>query len=502
MSERSYRHIVDIAPEGIWTVDAVGRTTYVNTRLCELLGYSAREMDGRTLREYLHDDSTAAGEHIFAAGGAMIAVEHEVRFSRKDGSDLWARVSTAPILTDHGVVIGGVAMVADVTARKQLEQRFLQAQRMESVGRLAGGVAHDFNNLLSVIIGWTEMAMAELPKAHPSRASLEEVLSAGQGAAKLTRKLLAFSRQQVVAPTVFSPNTLVADIDDMLRRLIGEDIEFVVHTDPALGTIHMDRGQLEQVLMNLVVNARDAMPDGGRLTIETANTVLGAEFATRTGEVTAGQYVMIAVSDSGVGMSDDVKAHLFEPFFTTKMREKGTGLGLSTCHGIMKQAGGHIVVESGEGAGTTLKLYVPRCVEASAPELSHARLDAASGPETILLVEDESAVRRVTESILEARGFRVVSAASGEEALRLIETGPGPLHLLLTDVVLAGGMSGGKLAKRVRGLRPGLRVLFVSGYADDVSALHDIRLQKAAFLQKPYTGDELGQKVREVLDAK
>jgi CheY-like chemotaxis protein len=368
------------------------------------------------------------------------------------------------------------------------------------VGRLAGGVAHDFNNLLSVILGWTEMAMAELPAGHAVRPSLEEVLKAGEGAASLTRQLLAFSRQQVVEPTLFNANDLVVEMDKMFRRLIGEDIQLVTRTDPALGTVKMDRGQLEQVLMNLVVNTRDAMPEGGKLTIETANVVLDAEYPRTHADVMPGDYVMLAVSDSGAGMNEEVKTHLFEPFFTTKERGKGTGLGLATCYGIVKQAGGHIVVDSEEGVGTTIKIYLPRRHEAAEAVARLRKKTPVHGVETILLVEDEPAVRRVTARMLEAQGYRVLSTSSGEEALRVIEEAREPMQLLLTDVVLSGGMSGRVLADRVHALRPELKVLFASGYTSDVTILHGLLEQSVALVQKPFTAELLGRKVREVLD--
>jgi CheY-like chemotaxis protein len=346
------------------------------------------------------------------------------------------------------------------------------------------------------------MALEELPADHAIRPSLEEVLKAGEGAAGLTRQLLAFSRQQVVEPTLFCPTDLVVEMDKLFRRLIGEDIQFATRSAPDLGTVKMDRGQLEQVLMNLVVNARDAMPEGGKITIETANVTLDAEYPRQHAGVTPGEYVMLAVSDSGVGMSEEVKTRLFEPFFTTKESGKGTGLGLATCFGIAQQAGGHIGVYSEEGVGTTMKVYLPRRGEAADAVSHHRTVAQAHGAETILLVEDEPAVRRVTSKMLEAQGYRVVSASGGEEALRIVEDARELIDLLLTDVVLAGGMNGGVLAERARTLRPALRVLFASGYTSDMTILHGLLEHGVTLAHKPFTSESLGQKVREVLDAK
>jgi two-component system cell cycle sensor histidine kinase/response regulator CckA len=352
-----------------------------------------------------------------------------------------------------------------------------------------------------VILGWTAMALEELPVDHAVRPSLEEVLKAGEGAAGLTRQLLAFSRQQVVESTLFSPNDLVVEMDKMFRRLIGEDIHLVTRTEPELGTVKMDRGQLEQVLMNLMVNARDAMPEGGKITIETTNVTLDAEHANKHADATPGEYVMLAVTDSGEGMSEEVKSRLFEPFFTTKESGKGTGLGLATCYWIAQQAGGHISVDSEQGVGTTMKIYLPRRLQVEAAASRHPGSASGHGVETILLVEDEPAVRRVSARMLETLGYRVLLASGGQEALRIIEDGREPLHLLLTDVVLSGGMSGGVLAEQVRAMRPDLRVLFVSGYTSDVTILHGLLEQGISLVQKPFTTESLGRKVREVLDA-
>ena len=482
--------------------DCAGTIAWVNAAFTECTGYSAAEAVGKNPRDLLrsgvHDQ--AFYKKIWETILAGSVWRGEMTNRRKDGS-LYPEMQTiTPVRDTHGEISHFIAVKRDLTKDKQLQAQFLQAQKMESVGRLAGGIAHDFNNLLSVILGWTEVVMSDLPESHPVQSSLEEVLKASQGAAVLTRQLLAFSRQQLVEPTVF--NDLVVAIDKMFRRLIGEDIELVTRTDPELGTVRMDRGQLEQVLMNLVVNARDAMPEGGKLRIETANVVLDSEYPRTHSDIAPGEYVMLAVSDSGTGMSEEVKTRIFEPFFTTKERGKGSGLGLATCYGIVKQAGGHIAVYSEEGNGTTFKVYLLRRGELAESALRGPRKTPTHGVESILLVEDEPAVRRVTAHMLEAQGYRVVSVATAEEALRVIEDGREPLHLLLTDVVLAKGMSGRELAERVRALRPTLKVLFATGYTSDAIILHDLLEQGVTLIQKPFTSELLGHKVREVLDAK
>jgi PAS domain S-box-containing protein len=483
--------------------DRSGTIEWVNRAFTALTGYAAADVLGknpRLLKSGKHNLAFYQSLWETVLSGQTWRAETTNR--RKDGSLYTEYQIITPVLNESGVITHYVAIKEDITERLQLQAQLLQAQKMESVGRLAGGVAHDFNNLLSVIIGWTGMALEELPAGHAVRPSLEEVVSAGERAASLTRQLLAFSRQQMVETTLFSVNALVVEMDKMLRRVIGEDIEFVTRTDPELGTVKMDRGQLEQVIMNLVVNARDAMPEGGTLTIETANVVLDAEYPRRDADVAPGEYVMVAVSDSGTGMSEEAKTHVFEPFFTTKALGKGTGLGLATSYGIVKQAGGQIAVYSEERLGTTMKVYLPRHHEAAAGAVRRHRKTPARGVETILLVEDDPAVRRVTARMLEAQGYRAVSTNSGEDALRVIEDGREPWHLLLTDVILAGGMSGPVLAERVRALRPDLKVLFASGYTSDVAILHGLMEQRVALVQKPFTAELLGRKVREVLDTK
>jgi PAS domain S-box-containing protein len=447
------------------------------------------------------------GVAIAGAVESGTSYDIEVEMIRGDGATSWTTTRGEAVRGADGAVVKLRGTVLDITARKRAEEerasigaQLRQAQKMESVGRLTGGIAHDFNNLLSVIVGWTGMVLDDLPADDQIRPALQEILSAGQRAAALTKQLLAFSRQQVGEPVLFSPNDLVVGMDTMLRRLIGEDIEYVTRTDPALGTVKMDRGQLEQVVMNLVVNARDAMPTGGKLIIETANIVLDAEYSRRDPDVAPGDFVMVAVSDSGVGMSDEVKSRLFEPFFTTKAAGKGTGLGLATSFGIVKQAGGQIDVYSEPGVGTSMKIYLPRQHETAQQAARLRQKTPIHGVETILLVEDEEAVRHVVVRMLEQQGYRVLSTANGDEALRVVEEAREPLHLLLTDVILAGGTTGPGLAEQVHALKPDLKVLFMSGYTGDIVSLSDLLAKRAMFLQKPFTATSLGEKVRQVLD--
>jgi CheY-like chemotaxis protein len=370
---------------------------------------------------------------------------------------------------------------------------------MEAVGRLAGGIAHDFNNLLTVINGYSHLILGRLDKLDPSYKELEEIHKAGEHAAALTRQLLAFSRKQVLQPHVLNLNAIVNNVDQLLRRLIGEDIQLVTLLDRNLGSVKVDPGQIERVILNLAVNARDAMPQGGKLTLTTANVDLDENFALQHREVKPGRHVMIAVADSGAGMTDDVKAHLFEPFFTTKGPGKGTGLGLATAHGVIRQSEGHIGVASEPGRGTTFKIYLPRVdVASESIPKADAPRKGVRGSETVLLVEDEASVLLFARSVLATSGYRVIEARHAEEALVIAERHPGTIHLLLTDLVMPG-LSGVELARRLVALKPGLRVITMSGYADTL--LHKgILTPGTAFLSKPFTPETLLGKVRETLE--
>ncbi len=388
----------------------------------------------------------------------------------------------------------------DITDRSRLEEQLLWSQRMESIGRLAGGVAHDFNNLLTSIAGYAELGMNRVDPDDRLYRDLQEILRATDRASQLTRQLLAFSRREITEPKVINLNEVLLDTNKMFLRLIGEDIELVIVPAEGLGCVKVDPGQIEQVLVNLLVNARDAMANGGKLTIETASVTLDADYSARHVGVSPGEYIMLAVSDTGVGMAEEIKAHLFEPFFTTKEVGKGTGLGLATCYGIVKQSGGNIWVYSEPGVGTTFKIYLPR-VEEDGEHLP--KLDASKelprGRETVLLVEDEPSVRRVTALMLREQGYTVFEAATGAEAIQVAMDHKGKeIHLLLTDVVMPQ-MSGRELADRLRGDRPDMKVLFFSGYTDNVIVHHGLLDSGITFLQKPFLPATLANKVRDLL---
>jgi nitrogen-specific signal transduction histidine kinase len=395
----------------------------------------------------------------------------------------------------------GVAFVLDITERKQLQQQLIQSQKMEAVGRLAGGVAHDFNNLLTAIFGYAELLTEELPEGSPARKDVEEIRKASERAASLTRQLLAFSRQQVLQPVVLSVNDLVEDVEKMLRRLIGADVELRTALAPDAGNVRADPGQLEQVILNLAVNARDAMPTGGKLTIETQNAELSEMYAEAHQPVVPGAYVMLAVSDTGVGMDAKTQGRIFEPFFTTKGKNKGTGLGLSTVYGIVKQSGGYIWTYSEPGHGTTFKVYLPHVDAPVEPAVRPPDPGGAlAGTETVLLAEDDELLRPLARGLLEKLGYTVLDAGTAAEALTLARAHEGPIHLLIADVVMPGE-SGRLLARRLAELRPDLRVLYTSGYTDEAIVHHGMLEPGLNYLQKPFTPAALAGKVREVLDA-
>jgi two-component system cell cycle sensor histidine kinase/response regulator CckA len=387
----------------------------------------------------------------------------------------------------------------DVTERHTLEEQYRQAQKMEAVGRLAGGVAHDFNNLLTVILGYCELLLADLDPGDPRRADTAEIQKAGTRAAGLTRQLLAFSRKQIVEPTPLDLNAVIIDIRPMLGRLIREDVKVMLGLRPELASVTADRGQVEQIVMNLAVNAQDAMPRGGTLTLETANIELGEHYARSHLGVEPGQYVVLTVTDTGTGITPQVRARLFEPFFTTKEVGRGTGLGLATVHAIVTRSRGSVSVDSEVGKGTSFKVYLPRAdaaeLVAEAPSLT-ARLH--TGTETVLVVEDADGLRELTRRLLQRLGYTVLVAESAEEAFQLFESNPS-IHVVLTDVVMPGG-SGPDLTSKLVERRPGLKVIYMSGYTDEAIVQHGVLKPGIAFLHKPFTSEALGRKVREVLD--
>jgi len=417
---------------------------------------------------------------------------------RRDGATVWIDVFVSPSEWDGEPAL--LATLMDLTERRGLEQQYRQAQKMEAVGQLAGGVAHDFNNLLTAISGYTDMVREDLPPDDPRRADLDEVRRAADRAAALTRQLLAFSRRQLLQPRVLDVNEVVHGMAKMLHRLIGEDVQLRTTLAPGPQRTNADLGQLEQVIMNLAVNARDAMPEGGDLTIETSTVTLDAEYAALHPDARPGPHVLLAISDGGDGMTADVQAHIFEPFFTTKGPGKGTGLGLATVYGIVKQSGGHVTAYSEAGRGTSMKVYLP-VADAEVASAAAVATDAPPpvGSETILLVEDEDGVRRLTRSILERYGYHVLQARDGAEAVALCHGHRGEIHLMLTDVVMPG-MGGGESAELIRQLRPGMKVLFMSGYADRAVTEHRVLGADTPYLQKPFTPAVLARKVRDVLD--
>jgi len=398
-------------------------------------------------------------------------------------------------------------VTTDITARKeaergraQLEEQLRQAQKIDSMGRLAGGVAHDFNNILTAIRGYAELMLLELAPGDPMRSSVTEISRAGERAADLTRQLLAFSRRQLLQPRVLALNSLIADSIKMLQRLLGEDIELVTLLDPELGHVKADAGQMEQVILNLALNARDAMPQGGKLTLETRNVILQEEYAQKHFSLQPGSYIMMTISDIGCGMDPHTLSHIFEPFFTTKEPGKGTGLGLSTVYGIVQQSGGSIWVYSEPGRGTTFKIYLPR-IEEPLDEAGEKRIESDNprGSETILVVEDDEIVRKLTCQALRRYGYQVIEAANGIEALLSCEKYPEPIPLMITDVVMPQ-ISGPELATRLRLLHPETQVLYISGYTDDAVVRHGLLDAALYFLQKPFTPGALVHKVRDILD--
>jgi len=497
-SEAHYRVLFERNPNPLCVYD---RETLaflaVNEVAIRHYGYSREEFLAMTLEDLrLPEDVPRLRRQVAMSEEGLVEAD-ESRHRKRDGSIIDVEI------TRHTLTFAGrpaaLAMALDITKRKSLESQLLQAQKMEAVGRLAGGIAHDFNNLLTVIFASSDLMLKYLNADDPHRPDVEEIRKAADRAAALTRQLLAFSRQQLLVPQVLDLNALVANLERMLQRVIGEDVEFRTALAPALGAVRADPGELERVIMNLVVNARDAMPQGGMLTIETADAELGGVDAQEHLPVQPGWYVMLAVSDTGVGMDAAIKAHVFEPFFTTKEKGKGTGLGLSTVYGIVKQSGGYIWVYSEPGCGTTFKIYLPR-VEAEAEPLAPRSEPPVSlrGSETVLLVEDEDAVRNLTRKVLEAHGYAVLPAAGGQEALRLASEYDGPIHLLLTDVVMPN-MSGRDLARRLASVREETKILYVSGYTDDTIVHHGVLEPGIAFLQKPFTPEALVRKLREVL---
>jgi PAS domain S-box-containing protein len=500
-SEERYRDLVENAHDIIYSHDLEGNYTSVNKAGEQITGYTREEALKMNLMqtvapEYLEGTREMIRKKL--AGEKVTAYELEV--IAKDGHRVTLEVNTKLVMQD-GVAVGVQGIARNITERKQLEDQLRQSQKMEAVGRLAGGVAHDFNNLLTAIIGYSELSIRKLKAEDPLRHNIEEIKKAGERATNLTRQLLAFSRKQVLQPKVLDINTVVSDVEKMLHRLIGEDIDLRTLLAPELGSIKADPGQIEQVILNLVVNARDAMPHGGEMTIETENVYLDAEYAKHHIAVEPGPYVMLAVSDNGCGMDEEIRAQIFEPFFTTKEQGKGTGLGLSTVYGIIKQSKGSIWVYSEVEQGTTFKVYLPR-VDEGVEKAVHSQESKPDGKghETVLLVEDDEIVRGIARMSLELGGYKILTATSAHEALLICGQDKEPIHLMLTDVIMPG-MSGPVLAEQIRKLLPQLTVLYMSGYTQDAIVHHGVLREGVNFIEKPFTPGALARKVREVLDA-
>jgi len=500
-SERRFRDMLQNLKLLAVILDAQGNVTFVNEHMLQLTGWSPAEVLAQDFfARFVAPDrrGEARTEFLEKVRQGRLSIHEESEILTGTGEHRLVTWTHTLLRDAGGRVIGTASIGIDSTEEKRLEERLRVSQKLEAVGRLAGGVAHDFNNLLTIILGYSDLAL--LSAREPSvREHVAEVKKASERAAALTKQLLAFSRRQVLQPSVLDLRAVVADTDKMLRRLIGEDIELLSVTSADLGRVRADRGQIEQVLMNLVVNARDAMPEGGRLTLETQNVYVDEAYGHAHGMVT-GAYVLLSVTDSGHGMDAATQARMFEPFFTTKKEGKGTGLGLATVYGIVKQSGGHIWVYSEVGRGTSFKIYLPRVFEATAEVGTVPAVpDDLRGTETILVVEDDDALRRMAVEALQLFGFRVLQAAAAEEALTLLDKS-GRVDLMLTDIVLPH-MSGRELARQLEGRRPEMKVIFMSGYAEQAAVRHGLIDRDQPFLSKPFTPEALVRKLRAVLDA-
>ncbi len=501
-----YRLILSSAGEGIYGLDLEGNTTFVNPAAARMIGYEVDELIGKPQHTILHHSKPDGSPYpredcpIYAAfkDGTVHHVETEV-FWRKDGTSFPVAYTSTPIRDENGELVGAVVTFRDISEQKLLQEQLHQAARMEAIGQLAGGVAHDFNNLLTVISTYSQLLLLRTSLEEPFHGYVEEIGLAGQRAASLTRQLLAFSRKQFVQPRELDVNALVTNLTKMLERLIGEHIELTTFLAPSLGMVKIDPGQLEQTIVNLVVNARDAMPEGGKITIETANVEKIHTDSLGHGQLHPSHAVRLSVRDSGHGMDAETRSRIFEPFFTTKEPGKGTGMGLSTAYGIVTQNDGTIEVDSTPGQGTTFRITLPRIEETQQTvDRPPIAVPLSSGTETVLVVEDEGILRKVVRDVLVAAGYQVLEAANGKEAQELCASHAAPIHLLLTDVVMPG-INGQMLAEGMSLLRPGIRVLFMSGYMDDMVFQHGVQEGTTALLQKPFTADSLTHAVRQVL---
>jgi PAS domain S-box-containing protein len=499
-SEEKYREMVENLNDIIFALDSENTVTYISPVIEPLSGYSPQEIIGRSFADFIYPEDLPDLNRSLqkVLSGSLEPLEYRVL--TKSGETRWVRSSSRPMYQD-GRIVGLRGILTDITEQRNLEEQFLKSQKMEAIARLTGGIAHDFNNVLTAILGYSELLANRLENDEELHPHVQEIVNAADRAASLIRQLLAFSRKQVLQPKVLDLNKQVQDMQKLLKRLIGEDIRLSTRLDPQLGLVKVDPSQIEQVLMNLAVNARDALPEGGQLTIETSNVVLDEQYARDHVSAAPGPYILLSVSDNGSGMDKETQTKIFDPFFTTKELGKGTGLGLSTVYGIVKQSGGNIWVYSEPGLGTTFKIYLPR-VDAlvETEQKTRAARKSTGGTETILLVEDEDMVRELIELGLTRDGYSVLESRSPREALELCRRHEGPIHLLITDIIMPE-MSGRDLAEQMQTMYPEVRVLYMSGYTDDVIVHHGILEAGIDYLQKPFGPGALSQKVREILDS-
>ena len=502
-SEENFRAIFELASIGMAQANPhTGRWIRVNRKLCEMTGYSEAELCGMTVFDITHADDKALDRDLFEqlVRGEVPHFRVEKRYVRRDGALVWVNVNVAAVRDAAGRAVRTMATIEDVTERRQLESRLLQVQKMEAIGQLAGGVAHDFNNILAAMLMQIDLASWEPNLPGPVAESLREVRGAAERAAGLTRQLLLFSRKQVMQPRDLDLNELVTNLARMLQRIIGEDIRLELRLHPAPLTVHADGGMIDQTLMNLAVNARDAMPEGGRLVIETSEVTVDAEAARLQADAAPGRYALLTVTDSGAGIPPEVLPKVFERFFTTKEAGKGTGLGLATVFGIVRQHQGWVAAESEAGRGASFRIFLP-AIDAPAGDQAAAHVELGGGSETVLLVEDDRAVRAVTRRVLEKSGYRVLEAASGPDAMVVWQRHQESIALLLTDLVMPGGMSGQDLARALLSAEPALKVVYTSGYSPELAG-QGMRLSHGEnFVQKPASPDQILAAVRWSLDS-
>src|SRR5258706_2784302 len=499
--EEVFRLITENAADMIAVVDGEGRRVYNSPAYQKILGYTLTELQSPSTLAQIHpDDRQLVQEAAAQAGAEGIGRQIEYRMRHKNGTWRILESTASAIRSDSGKVEHLVIVNRDITDRRRLEDQFRQAQKMDAIGRLSGGIAHDFNNILGVIIGYAEILQENIDSTHPDRSCVDEIQRAGQRAASLTRQLLAFSRQQVLEPKVLDLNAVISDMEKMLRRLIGEDIELSTDLNQELGHVRADQGQLEQVILNVAVNARDAMPDGGKFSITTQDLVMAeAETKRYSYPFRPGRYVLLTVSDNGMGMDVGTQARIFEPFFTTKEKGKGTGLGLATVYGIVKQSDGYIEVHSEVGVGTTFKVYLPIVEAIIEPDSTQpALISSLQGNETILLAEDDDILRILARNMLLRFGYTVLEASNGAEACEIARKRVGPIHLLLTDVVMPG-MNGRELGERLAQERPDLTIVYMSGYTGQ-GVGQGVLPSGCHFLAKPFHRESLARKLREALE--